>query len=195
MVKRLGGTPGCILGAVADHAAVESHPLDNVIWHALIARQIQFSKGDTRARRYMIDVAPFAGLRDFSPASFASLFPLVPPDDRVAMFTIDPVQPTEQFKVLVAKTAHQMIATRVAAPIHQRDFERLDGSSVRDMLTLVEESKPGPFAARTNQLGDYFGIRADGQLIAMTGERMKLELPAQPPPKISAVHAPSLTPV
>lgn len=162
-------------GATSSQTDAESHPLDNVIWHALNGRQIHFSQGDDRARRYMADVAPFAALRDFSPASFASLLPLVPGGDRVGMFTITPVPPTEQFEILLAKTAHQMIATRVAGPMRQRDMERLDHSSVPDMLKLVGESQPGPFAARTNQLGDYFGIRVDGRLIAMTGERMKLD--------------------
>jgi len=91
------------------------------------------------------------------------------------MFTVTPVPPTEQFEILVATTAHQMIATRVAGAMQRRDVERLDGSSVHEMLKLVGESQPGPFAARTNQLGDYFGIRVDGQLIAMTGERMKVD--------------------
>jgi ribosomal protein S18 acetylase RimI-like enzyme len=156
-------------------AAVPSHPLDNVVWHALNTRQIQFSAGDDRARRYMVDVAPFAGMREVSPAGFASLFPLVPQGDRVAMFTIEPVQPADRFEILVAKTGHQMIATRVAARIQPRDFARLDDSSVPDMLTLVEASRPGPFSVRTNKLGGYLGIRVEGHLLAMTGERMKLE--------------------
>src|SRR5258705_10186629 len=91
------------------------------------------------------------------------------------MFTIEPVQPAEKFEILVAKTGHQMIATRVAGPMQARDFERLDDSSVQDMLTLVEASRPGPFSVRTNKLGDYLGIRVGGHLIAMAGERMKLE--------------------
>jgi ribosomal protein S18 acetylase RimI-like enzyme len=166
--------PHTVLAAVPSQTGVESHPLDNVIWHALSGRQIHFSLGDDRARRYTADVAPFAAIRDFSPASFASLLPLVPRGDRVGMFTVTPVPQTEHFEILVAKTAHQMIATRVAGPMRRRGVERLDDSSVPEMLTLVGESQPGPFAARTNQLGDYVGIRVDGQLIAMTGERMKI---------------------
>ena len=164
--------PHTVLAAVPSQTGVESHPLDNVIWHALSGRQIHFSLGDDRARRYTADVAPFAAIWDFSPASFASLLPLVPRGDRVGMFTVTPVPQTEHFEILVAKTAHQMIATRVAGPMRRRGVERLDDSSVPEMPTLVGESQPGPFAARTNQLGDYVAIRVDGQLIAMTGERM-----------------------
>jgi predicted GNAT family acetyltransferase len=40
------------------------------------------------------------------------------------------------------------------------------------MRALVELTRPGPFGPRTHQLGRFFGIRIDGRLAAMTGERM-----------------------
>jgi predicted GNAT family acetyltransferase len=83
--------------------------------------------------------------------------------------------PVEGLKVLLTGTGHQMIASRVASPLQSRDVERLDDSAVPEMLALVERSQPGPFAARTNRLGNYLGIRASGQLVAMTGERMKID--------------------
>ena len=76
----------------------EAHPLDSVVWRALNGRQTQFSEGDDRARRYMADVAPFAGLRDLSSASFASLVPLVPRGDQVAMFTVEPLPPPNSWR-------------------------------------------------------------------------------------------------
>jgi ribosomal protein S18 acetylase RimI-like enzyme len=33
---------------------------------------------------------------------------------------------------------------------------------------------PGPFAARTHELGTFWGIRVDGRLAAMAGERMRM---------------------
>jgi predicted GNAT family acetyltransferase len=41
------------------------------------------------------------------------------------------------------------------------------------MLALVEMTEPGPFRRRTIELGDYFGIFADGRLVAMAGERLQ----------------------
>ena len=43
---------------------------------------------------------------------------------------------------------------------------------VDDMLDLVQSTRPGPFRRRTIELGTYLGIRRDGTLIAMAGERM-----------------------
>lgn len=41
------------------------------------------------------------------------------------------------------------------------------------MLALATLTEPGPFAARTHRLGGFVGIKVDGRLIAMAGERMK----------------------
>jgi predicted GNAT family acetyltransferase len=43
---------------------------------------------------------------------------------------------------------------------------------VPEMLALVERTRPGPFARRTIELGDYLGVRDGGTLVAMAGERM-----------------------
>lgn len=41
------------------------------------------------------------------------------------------------------------------------------------MLELVELTRPGPFMDRTVELGTYLGIRHEGRLVAMAGERMR----------------------
>jgi len=41
------------------------------------------------------------------------------------------------------------------------------------MVELTKLTKPGPFTLRTHELGTFLGIRIDGQLVAMAGERMK----------------------
>ena len=41
------------------------------------------------------------------------------------------------------------------------------------MLELTERTKPGPFLPGTVELGGYLGIRREGRLVAMAGERMR----------------------
>jgi GNAT superfamily N-acetyltransferase len=45
-------------------------------------------------------------------------------------------------------------------------------ADVPEMLDLVARAKPGPFRPRTFELGTYLGIRRDGRLVAMAGERL-----------------------
>jgi predicted GNAT family acetyltransferase len=49
----------------------------------------------------------------------------------------------------------------------------LTAAHVPQMLALVELTQPGPFRPRTIELGDYYGVFADGRLIAMAGERLQ----------------------
>ena len=42
------------------------------------------------------------------------------------------------------------------------------------MVELAALTKPGPFLIRTHELGGYIGIRDQGRLVAMAGERFKL---------------------
>jgi predicted GNAT family acetyltransferase len=41
------------------------------------------------------------------------------------------------------------------------------------MLGLVDLTRPGPFAARTVEMGRYLGVRDEGRLVAMAGERLR----------------------
>jgi predicted GNAT family acetyltransferase len=43
------------------------------------------------------------------------------------------------------------------------------------MLALVALTAPGPFAPRTVELGRYIGVRDDGALVAMAGERLHVD--------------------
>ncbi|SAL86125.1 GCN5-related N-acetyltransferase [Caballeronia terrestris] len=43
------------------------------------------------------------------------------------------------------------------------------------MLDLVQRTKPGPFGRRTGEMGSYIGMRDRGRLIAMAGERMRVD--------------------
>src|ERR1700675_601744 len=54
------------------------------------------------------------------------------------------------------------------------EFIPLTQADVPEMLALTKLTKPGPFAARTREMGDYFGIRKEGVLVAMAGERLRV---------------------
>jgi predicted GNAT family acetyltransferase len=150
-----------------------THPLDRPIWSALTTRQQDLAEGGALARRYPTAITPFADMADMSAESFAALGKLVSGPEVAVLFTPDAVTAPEEFKVLLAETGEQMIGTPAESPIPGVEIVTLGADDVPGMLALTELTKPGPFSARTHELGTYLGIRIDGQLIAMTGERMK----------------------
>jgi predicted GNAT family acetyltransferase len=149
------------------------HPLDRPIWSALTTRQQNLAEGGARARRFPMAIGPFADLVDMSPQSFAELAAMMSGSEISVLFTPDAVTAPDDLKVLLADTGEQMIGTPAESMLDGVDIVTLGVADVPDMLALTELTKPGPFSARTHELGTFLGIKVDGRLVAMTGERMK----------------------
>jgi predicted GNAT family acetyltransferase len=43
------------------------------------------------------------------------------------------------------------------------------------MTALVTATEPGPWRSRTHELGTFLGVHIDGRLVAMAGQRMRLD--------------------
>lgn len=75
------------------------------------------------------------------------------------------------WEVLEENPAVQLVEADVAeAPFDEA--VRLTPADVPEMLDLVARTQPGPFRERTIELGTYLGVRRDGKLVAMAGERL-----------------------
>jgi predicted GNAT family acetyltransferase len=121
-------------------------------------------------------MTPFADMPDLSVENFAALAAMMSPTDIAVLFTPEAVPVPAAFKVVLAETGEQMIGTPVETPTNGVDIVTLGVDDVPAMMELTALTRPGPFSARTHELGTFLGIRVDGQLVAMAGERMK---PAQ----------------
>ncbi len=153
---------------------MSSSALDRPIWSALTGNHGAFAEISGPARRYPADMAPFAATADLAPASVAALAPLIPRDGGVALFEDFDVPAPHGLAVVRHAAVLQMVAG-AATPAPAPGFASLGEDDVADMLELVRLTEPGPFAARTHLLGRYLGLRRDSRLVAMAGERMKLD--------------------
>lgn len=154
--------------------------LDNPIWHALTGPHTRFAIGAGEARRYPADVSVFAAIKQASAAAYIDLAATVSPDQEIVLFrqTQEPVP--AGWESILSKELVQMTLPPGAALPNPRPAEQfavpLSVKDADDMMALVELTQPGPFAPRTVELGGYFGIRDEnGRLIAMAGERLRLE--------------------
>ncbi|NOT39572.1 MAG: GNAT family N-acetyltransferase [Alphaproteobacteria bacterium] len=151
-----------------------THPLDRPIWHALSERQFAYAIGAARARRFVADAGMFAATRDDTPHALADLGELVRTHGPVVLLQAGaiPVPPgtTAQMTMLGV----QMVARRIEPLDPAPPVERLTAADVPAMLALTAATQPGPFFARTHELGTFWGVKIDGRLVAMAGERLKL---------------------
>lgn len=150
--------------------------LDRPIWMALTTKQAHLGQGDTLARRYHADVAPFAALESETPAAYRALRQLLSPQEQVVLLSDEPMIPVDALQMTHLGVIYQMIATRhEVGDTDDHEVIRLGNSDAKDMLDLAHKTKPGPFAKRTGEMGNYIGIRDEGRLIAMAGERMRID--------------------
>ncbi|AGL17416.1 GNAT family N-acetyltransferase [Actinoplanes sp. N902-109] len=156
-------------------------PLDNPVWAALSGPQEKFSERYARSARFQPQVSLFAGLEDpADPAAWAGLAELIPAGERAIVaapgLTVPP-----GFAAEGLTPGLQLVGTDYrGAPAPEA--EELGAADVPEILELVGRTRPGPFAERTVELGDYLGIRRGGRLVAMAGVRIR-------PPGFSEISA------
>ena len=63
---------------------------------------------------------------------------------------------------------------RVDTPDRGLDLCTLSKGDIPEMLALTALTHPGPFRSQTYTLGTFLGIRVDGRLAAMAGQRMHI---------------------
>jgi ribosomal protein S18 acetylase RimI-like enzyme len=155
-----------------EHPGVE--PLDNPVWHALTGPQAAHAEGGTLARRFPAAISPFAAVPDEPDvASWAELATLHEPGVGTWLFRTAPVAVGDAWSVEWAGTGDQMVAANGVEDLGAPGSP-LSADDAGEMLDLVERTRPGPFGARTVELGGYIGVRVDGRLVAMAGERLRL---------------------
>ena len=149
--------------------------LDNPVWNALGSRQRDMAQCNGAARRYDREVTPLVGLERTDVAAFADLRAMVEPAEVVGLVRAAPYSVPQGWTVMREITIDQMICDAVPGAT---DIEliALGLADAPEMLDLAKATEPGPFRAGTVRMGRYRGIRdADGRLMAMAGERMRLD--------------------
>ena len=139
----------------------------------LTTRHSNFAEGNRRACRYPVGVSPLSAIADASDASLEALASMLQPDEEIALGSPTEILSVGGLEAPVRMTLRQMVRSSLSRPITAQHVVPLGVADVADMLALIEIAKPGPFRSRTHGLGQYFGIRVDGRLVAMAGERLR----------------------
>ncbi|RZJ98318.1 MAG: GNAT family N-acetyltransferase [Brevundimonas sp.] len=149
-----------------------SHPLDHAVWNALNSRQASLSIREGGAVRFDPAYATFAAAGpDARAQDWTALARATGP---ISRFETDPVIP-EGLAEVARIDCLQMTATAITSGGREIGFEPLTDADGTEMLALATLTQPGPFFSKTHLLGPFIGIRRDGVLVAMAGERLSLD--------------------
>lgn len=157
----------------------------NPIWQALTTDHAALALGDNLARRYPADVLPFCAVAQPGEEAMLALRELVAPGepsyfctDGETPFTVPGLTlggPLPVLQMLWPAGRARNAEANAQPPIEAHPLiEALTAADAPSMVGLTDVAFPGLFRPRTHVLGNYFGIRVDGELIAMAGERFSL---------------------
>jgi ribosomal protein S18 acetylase RimI-like enzyme len=152
------------------------HLFADPIWPALHGPHRHLAIGTGLVCRYPADVAVFAATAEPTEAAMAQLRFLLAPGEAIWLFG------TGQPSVAGLDVTDRMVCPQMALPAAIEPPEPVAGIAVlgeanaHEMVALTDLAFPGFFQPRTYAMGSYYGVRsASGELIAMGGERMKLD--------------------
>jgi predicted GNAT family acetyltransferase len=149
-------------------------PLDRPVWSSLSSSHLALSEGNSVARRYLPDINLFASARDDDSTALEHLASLIGPGEQVFVLQAPPIAKQPQLEVVKTALGVQMVDSgRALTTYADDDIVALHDADAADMFALATLTEPGPFCARTHMMGDYFGVRVRGRLVAMAGERMR----------------------
>ena len=153
---------------------MNGHPLDRPVWTMLTGRQAHLAEGDARALRIDRGYGVFGVAADPGAGAQAALAALIP--DAGELWIVEgerwpvPARAREVKRAVLA----QMVAE--GPPPEPRAGEppivALGEADALEMAALADHAKPGPWGPATHRYGPFFGIREDGRLLAMAGQRI-----------------------
>jgi len=161
------------------------HPLNNPAWNALNTGNKNLALGSETAKFYQPEVSIFSGLPESTTENFEELYRLTPAEGFFGYVSMEPMNIPAPWQVVYPVECYQMVCE---GDIIERKGANaalvpLSTENVPAMLALTKLTNPGPFSARTIELGHYQGIFDGDKLVAMAGQRMN----PKPYAEISAV--------
>ena len=154
---------------------VNTSTLDNAVWHALDHPPPRRSPRWPARPGATTPTSRSSG-RSATPdeTAWRDLAALVGPGGQAVLFRVELPEPSGGLDPPRGRRRPPDGAGRARAGRRSRRPARSGPATSAEMLALIELTRPGPFAARTIELGDYLGVFEGGELVAMAGERLRL---------------------
>ena len=151
----------------------EEYKLDNPVWYALAESHKKLAILQKDSCFYNPDYCAFGAFNNFPNNSEN----LVAYANLVPSFFIFGTKPklSSSLQLVHELLCLQMIIHNPIELKYTEEIIKLDDSHRESLLNLVKIVYPEYFKSKTADLGNYYGIFKDSQLVAITGERMQMD--------------------
>ena len=150
--------------------------LDNPVWNSLQTVHLDMRNGASNAVRYPGDILPFMALRNREGDLMQDILPYFDKKERIFIVGDQPVLP-ENWSRFSNLECLQMVWSSLKNGEPERinaDITELLAPDRGEIFDFINTIQPGYFKINTPALGHYYGIRVNGKLAAMAGERLKM---------------------
>lgn len=150
----------------------EENKLDNPVWNSLSESHISFAIDYNGTKFYNPDYCPFGGfINSKSTLNAINQYSTLAKD-----FFIIGEKPviTDFLEIVKELVCLQMIIYNKIELSITSEIIKLTKKHNDELVQLVTLVQPGYFKNKTAELGNYYGIFKENQLVAITGERMKM---------------------
>jgi GNAT superfamily N-acetyltransferase len=129
--------------------------------------------GTNEVKHFDDTISPFVGFHEKYENGFSDLFDMLPAGRKIIYATPGTIQEPAGWTVNAELNGLQFVhrhETGIETAVVK--LEPLTVTHIDEMLQLTALTRPGPFDRRTIEFGHYHGIFHNGQLVAMTGQRL-----------------------
>jgi ribosomal protein S18 acetylase RimI-like enzyme len=145
--------------------------LNRPVWASLTGAHAHLAQGEGKARRYRPEVNVFVAGPDEEPETLAAMAELVGGEPAYVVQAL-PIPELPGLSTTMRRAAVQMVFAGKPPADAQAEIVPLNEADTHEMLALATLTEPGPFRRDTRLMGPFFGVRREGRLAAMAGERM-----------------------
>ncbi|MFT3681360.1 MAG: GNAT family N-acetyltransferase [Ferruginibacter sp.] len=149
------------------------YKLDNPAWYALNEKHQAFAVGTGEIKKYQRHIAPWVGYVSNNKNILEEIDPFTEPGEGVYIFDQLPALPGN-YTLETELVCMQMICTKpVQTSTANPGIKKQEDAG--EIETLINMVQPGYYNPGTCLMGEYYGIREDGLLVALAGERMRMD--------------------
>ncbi|WP_289021291.1 GNAT family N-acetyltransferase [uncultured Salegentibacter sp.] len=153
---------------------IEEEKLNNPVWYSLSEEHYKLSLEYHGIKFYQSEYCPFGGFIDHkTPKEGINKYSLL--TDNFYVVGDKPIL-TDKVQLKKELVCNQMLLNQeIDFGISELIIELKTTKQKNDLFGLVNLVQPGYFKSKTSNLGNYYGIYKNDKLVAVTGERMKMD--------------------
>jgi GNAT superfamily N-acetyltransferase len=149
------------------------YKLDNPAWYSLSETHQGFADGNDSFKRYLPHIVSFAAFNSGKKEVPAEINDWIQTGESFFLIGEFTELPSNYIVETILPCVQMICTTEIKSNI-TAVIELLSEKDDDEMIALINKTLPGYYLRGTRLMGDYFGIRINGELVAMTGERMRM---------------------